>query len=139
MAAAVAGLGLFGSTLWGMRDEWSTWAARRIPIVSKHAETSENSPLVLGRQVYQARCVRCHGEGGHGNGLAVAASAPRPHDLATANWRSGADRDAVRRVIAEGTADQSMPGSAGILSPSELDAVSELVEACLRAAPAVGP
>ena len=52
-----------------------------------------------GRRVYEAHCMRCHGAEGHGDGPEMANSRQRPRDLASASWRSGADRDAVRRVI----------------------------------------
>ena len=37
--------------------------------------------LTLGREVYQARCVGCHGQDGDGNGLAATFLSPRPRNF----------------------------------------------------------
>src|SRR5207302_836927 len=37
--------------------------------------------LTLGREVYNSRCVGCHGKGGDGNGLAATFLSPRPRNF----------------------------------------------------------
>ena len=123
----LAGLALLGRSAWDFRDEWPS---RQSPLVLPQRAgvvATDELPLGNGRRVYQARCVRCHGQEGHGDGPEMAKSRVQPHDLASASWRSGADRDAVRRVIRQGTADKSMPGSAGAMTAHELDSLVDYV------------
>jgi peroxiredoxin/mono/diheme cytochrome c family protein len=124
---ALAGLALVCRSVWDFRDEWTLWSVPTALSAGVTGTTSDDRPLALGQRVYQARCVSCHGPEGHGDGPEVAKSPVRPRDLASASWHSGADRDAVRRVISEGTHDKSMPGSAGAITAHELDGVVDYV------------
>jgi mono/diheme cytochrome c family protein/peroxiredoxin len=123
----LAGLALVCRSVWDFRDEWILWNAPTALSARVAVTTSDDWPLALGQRVYQARCVSCHGPAGHGDGPEVAKSQVRPRDLASASWHSGASRDAVRRVISEGTHDKSMPGFAGAMSAHELDGVVDYV------------
>ncbi len=40
--------------------------------------------LTLGREVYNSRCVGCHGKSGDGNGLAATFLSPRPRNFTLA-------------------------------------------------------
>jgi peroxiredoxin len=127
VGVAVAGLAAACHGLWDLRDDWSSWTIRSTETEWKVVATSDDPPLVRGRRIYQARCVSCHGPQGHGDGPAMVNSQSRPRDLASASWRSGAVRGEVRRVIADGTLDKSMPGSAGAIPDRELDSVVDYV------------
>jgi mono/diheme cytochrome c family protein/peroxiredoxin len=124
---ALAGLALVCRSVWDFRDEWPLWSVPAAASPGVAVTTSDDRPLALGRRVYETRCVSCHGPAGHGDGPEVAKSQVPPRDLASASWHSGADRDAVRRVISEGTHDKSMPGFAGAMSAHELDGVVDYV------------
>jgi peroxiredoxin/mono/diheme cytochrome c family protein len=80
-----------------------------------------------GRMVYEARCARCHGHDGHGDGPDAAMIRPPLRDLASASWRSAAVRENVRRVVVDGLPDKGMPGAAGVLSPHDQEAVIDHV------------
>jgi mono/diheme cytochrome c family protein len=123
----LAALAMACRSLWDYRDEWPSWTVPDAVGPKVGPSSRDDRPLALGLGVYQARCVRCHGPDGHGDGPDVAKSPIRPRDLASASWHSGADRDAVRRVILEGTPDELMPGSAGAITPHELDSVVDYV------------
>ena len=128
VVVALGGLALACHSLWDFRDEWPSRSAPAVVVSSgEGVTTSDERPLARGQRVYQARCVSCHGPAGHGDGPEVAKSQVRPRDLASASWHSGASRDAVRRVISEGTHDKSMPGSAGAIPDDELDSVIDFV------------
>ncbi len=127
LAVAIAGLALLCRSVWDFRDEWPS---RTVPVDLNRrpgAPTSDDQPLAVGQRVYQARCVRCHGQEGHGDGPEMAKAQVRPRDLASASWHSKADRDAVRRVILNGTPDKSMPGWGGAIAAHELDSVVDYV------------
>jgi thiol-disulfide isomerase/thioredoxin len=127
VVAAFAGLALVCHALWGSRNELPSRAPAIAGRGREGASILDNLPLARGERVFQTRCVRCHGPQGHGDGSEMANSRVRPRDLAAASWRSGAVPDKVRRVIEEGTPDKSMPGLAGAIPASELDALVDYV------------
>jgi peroxiredoxin/mono/diheme cytochrome c family protein len=123
----VAGCVLAYHSLWSFRDEWASMTANG-PQNQREiaAEIAENT-LVRGVPLYEAHCQRCHGADGHGDGSALTDARQRPRDLASASWRAGTDRAAVRRVIEDGTADKAMHGLTGVLTTGELDSIADYV------------
>jgi mono/diheme cytochrome c family protein/peroxiredoxin len=115
---AAAGLGFLSHELWQTRDLWPSRSQTNLAKEMEDAIGKDEQPMAAGRRVFEARCVRCHGPEGHGDGPDIANSRVRPRDLASSAWRSRADRAAVHRVILEGTPDRTMPG----LGPSALPA-----------------
>jgi len=80
---------------------------------------------------YGTRCATCHGELGHGDGLAAPSLKPPPRNFTDPNWLAGSDGD-LAKIISEG-------GAAHRLSPA-MPAHRDLTEAelaalvqCLRA------
>ncbi len=89
--------------------------------------SNEVSPAEHGRQVFQARCARCHGPEGRGDGPDAAALPSPLSDLASASWRTTAVREDVLRSIANETHEKGMPGAAGGISAADQDAVVDHV------------
>jgi len=89
--------------------------------------TDEDQLLTRGRLVYRGHCARCHGGDGRGGGLDATTLRPPPRDLASPSRHSAGARGALRRVVAEGIPGTSMPGTAGVLSSGELEAVVDYV------------
>lgn len=87
----------------------------------------------------QFGCASCHGEGGRGDGPAVAASVDsalpnRPYDLSRAPVRRprvtdtrDARREAIARSIATGLSGTAMPGYAGALTDAQIWALADHV------------
>lgn len=73
--------------------------------------------IALGRRLYDARCVSCHGIGGRGDGPQSAALAPAPSNLVT-HTPSHADGE-LFAWITEGIPDSSMAGTNGSLSEED--------------------
>jgi len=64
------------------RGAWRETFEPQMVSVSAMTIPSTRALLVLGRAVYDARCVGCHGERGDGNGPAATFLSPRPRNLA---------------------------------------------------------
>lgn len=74
-----------------------------------------------GTRVWRKRCAACHGVDGRGR---TRFAEGRPWaDLTDGRWRHGPDREAIRRLVAEGDPKSTMPPFADRLTPAEIDAV----------------
>ena len=74
-------------------------------------------------RVWKRRCAACHGLDGAGR---TRFAEGRPFaDLTDGRWKHGADREGLRRLVAEGDPASPMPPFAGTLSPAEIDAIVE--------------
>jgi cytochrome c peroxidase len=116
----------FAVTVAGVAAIWlaalATVSARQAPAHIHHAPAQSRmlaSPLDLsqadldaGREVFTARCARCHGEKGTG-GPAPAPDRPAPSDLTRADLRTHADGE-LYWVIANGIAASGMPAFASL-------------------------
>jgi cytochrome c oxidase cbb3-type subunit 3 len=81
--------------------------------------------LTKGYELYQMRCVSCHGARGKGDGpIAKAIVQPRPGDLTDRTWKHGDQPDKVLQVIAQGVPGTQMAGWASAFSQRELKAVA---------------
>lgn len=89
------------------------------------ARASEQT-LELGRKVYNYRCYFCHGYSGDAKTLATTYLAPKPRDFK--NAPAGAlPRELMLAVVREGKAGTAMKGFTGILTPGEMEAVTDFV------------
>ena len=77
------------------------------------------------KDVYVARCAMCHGTGGAGD-TAIGSSYPAAN-LTDATWAYGGTKADVAKIVANGTPNGPMRGFQGILTPAEIDEVSEYV------------
>ncbi len=62
-----------------------------------------------GREIYQARCMECHGEQGRGDGPRAALLAPRPGNLVSAATSTKTDEELLA-IIAHGIPRTAMHG-----------------------------
>lgn len=100
-------------------------------------------PTDPGERVWVRRCAGCHGADGKGKAKYVVRF---PYaNLTDGRHRHGTDREAIRRLVADGGRPESpMPAFRDRLSPAEIDAVTGLVLQVysgtgLRAAPTPAP
>lgn len=82
------------------------------------ASTATAADLELGKKVYTAKCVSCHGADGKGNAKMAGMLKVTIPDLTGAAKKSDAD---VLKLLAEGK--KPMPAFGKSLSKNELDAV----------------
>lgn len=79
--------------------------------------------LEKGKEIFQTRCVLCHGEKGKGDGPAAAALSSRPADF-TDPMHSAFYSDRGRiHIIKKGVPNTPMVGWESTLSPEEIQAV----------------
>jgi mono/diheme cytochrome c family protein len=84
--------------------------------------------LVQGHEVYQARCVSCHGASGRGDGpISRGLAGPPVGDLTDADWKHGDRPDQVLEVVAQGVRDTAMPPWKTTLDARALRAVAAYV------------
>lgn len=86
-----------------------------------------------GTRIWKKKCSACHGADGRAR---TRFAEGRPYaDLTDGRWRHGPDREAVRRLVADGDPRSTMPPFAERLTAAEIDAV---VDHALKLA-AAGP
>jgi len=102
--------------------------AMKTPAGPPPVEIAKDPLLVQGREIYQARCLSCHGPKGKGDG-AIAKNLPGPKvgNFTDATWKHGDTPEQVVAVIAKGAKDTAMSAWGGVLDPPELNAVAAYV------------
>ena len=96
-------------------DEWQRGFDRVADLGSPLAASSEN--VAAGRELYQQRCLPCHGPRGRGDGPAGAALDPRPADLLL-HVPQHTDGE-LYYFISRGVPGSAMPAWRTVLSESE--------------------
>jgi mono/diheme cytochrome c family protein len=82
------------------------------------------------KQVWETRCVTCHGNAGNGNGPGAAALAKKPRSFKDPIWQQQTDDARIKKVMVEGGAavglDAAMAPNPDLASKPEV--VAELVK-----------
>ena len=98
----------------------SVWLVSTVRAQSDVIKPSE-ADLAAGKQLYEARCMHCHGETGDGRGVSAEVVYPKPRDFTSGVYKFrtrheteqgnklAADED-IFRSISEGLHGTSMPG-----------------------------
>lgn len=88
------------------------------------AEIAGDPTLVQGWEVYQKRCVACHGPNGEGSG---AENGPDGLNFRDGSWKQGRSVEEVLKVVTDGLPKAGMPAYRGLVAPEEAQAVSTYV------------
>jgi mono/diheme cytochrome c family protein len=65
----------------------------------------DNTPDVAGaKEIFNSRCVACHGSSGHGDGPASASLNPKPRKFADPSWQSQVTDDYIEKIVKLGGA-----------------------------------
>ena len=90
------------------------------------------SPAVLeASKIYTERCVPCHGENGHGDGINAATLNPKPRNFADPEWQKSVTDTELLKAIKEGGAavgkSVGMPANPDIKDPDIIVALKDKV------------
>lgn len=103
------------------------------PVLLTNDGSVSSETLKLGQEVYQKRCVQCHGVSGDGNGPAAEQMYPRPRDyrkgifkFTSTPYGSKPVRDDLIRTVTIGVRGTSMPAFK-LLPQEEISAVVDYV------------
>ena len=72
-----------------------------------------------GRELYDAQCAGCHGEGGKGNGVVGPVLQPEPRDLTDVAWLAKQTDARLFVVVSDGVSETAMPGYRDTLSAGD--------------------
>jgi len=61
-------------------------------------------PTVEAQEIFQSRCVTCHGTSGKGDGPGSAALDPKPRNYTSAEWQKSVTDEHLKKIIVEGGA-----------------------------------
>lgn len=86
---------------------WSVIAAGAL-IPTAQGATVPQPATDRGREIYEQRCLECHGPQGRGDGVKAPFLSPRPGNLVSASTSAKSDKDLLK-IIANGRARTSMP------------------------------
>ena len=82
-------------------------------------------------QMFQARCVPCHGATGHGDGPGAVALNPKPRNYTDTNWQKSVTDDQIKKTILYGGAavgkSPAMPANPDLDGKPELDGLLAVV------------
>lgn len=68
------------------------------------APAGDPAVVAEANQVWESRCVTCHGADGSGNGPGAAALNPKPRSFKDPKWQMTTNDDRMKKVIVEGGA-----------------------------------
>jgi cytochrome c oxidase cbb3-type subunit 3 len=95
-------------------------------VVPVRAGAASAETLELGRKVYNYRCYFCHGYSGDARTLATTYLNPKPRDFKSTPL-DALPREAMLAVVRDGRGGTAMKGFTGILTASEMEAVTDFV------------
>jgi mono/diheme cytochrome c family protein len=103
-------------------------AARTPAEEAKGAESSRAELVAQGRQMFEERCVTCHGEKGDGKGPAGASLQPPPRNFTDRAWQAATSDERIEQVVSYGGAavglSPIMPAQPDLANdPAKLDAL----------------
>jgi mono/diheme cytochrome c family protein len=74
------------------------------PKAAPSEPVAAKDPAVEAQEIFQARCVTCHGATGKGDGPGSAALNPKPRNYTLADWQKSVTDEHLAKIILEGGA-----------------------------------
>ncbi|MBK8978375.1 MAG: c-type cytochrome [Planctomycetes bacterium] len=76
--------------------------------ISLEIAASDSPALKEAKTTFKTVCASCHGERGHGDGIAAATLDPKPRNYSDATWQDSVDDAHIKKVIVEGGAANNL-------------------------------
>ena len=86
--------------------------------------------MTQAKEVFQQRCVLCHGANGKGDGVGAAALDPKPRNYTDKAWQKSVTDEQLKKTIIGGGA--AVGKSAGMTPNPDLEAKPEVVEGLVQ-------
>lgn len=93
----------------GKKDEGSDKAKQAAPATAPaDSPNTATAPADVvadaegAKAIFDARCVACHGSGGHGDGVGAAALNPKPQDYTDSAWQASVSDEEIATAIVKG-------------------------------------
>lgn len=99
----------------------------------KDSQPSESAAQIAQAQAtFTAKCARCHGIEGRGNGPYSGTMRPKPHNYADPEWQASVTDDQIKEIILRGGVNMgkspAMPGNPFLKNrPEELEGLVKLI------------
>ncbi len=97
---------------------------------AKPAAPAANDPMAKAKQLFQMRCVMCHGPSGKGDGPAAANINPKPRNYNSKKWQKSVTDEQIAEVIKKGGQalglNAMMPGQPD-LSDEQITSLVDLI------------
>jgi mono/diheme cytochrome c family protein len=98
--------------------------------------TAPAAPKETAQDVYNTRCVPCHGATGTGDGPAAAALTPKPRNYTDAAWQASVTDDQLKKTVLYGGA--AVGKSAVMPSQPDLESKPEVLDGLIKLIRAFG-
>lgn len=128
----LSGLLLTGLCVGCAKHSSSETTAANNTALSAEPPEAPPDPALEAKQLFNTKCVVCHGDHGAGDGPGAAALNPKPRAFADAAWQASATDEHIKKTILEGGAavgkSAAMPSNPDLTSkPQELDELVKIV------------
>lgn len=104
--------------------------AQPVQQVAPAQPTAAAAPQQSAQEVYNMRCVPCHGSSGLGDGPAAAALTPKPRNYKDAEWQKTVTDDQLKKTILYGGA--AVGKSAAMPSQPDLESKPEVLDGLVK-------
>ena len=84
------------------KEEPAAAAPTPKPEAAPSAPVAAADPATEAKEIFQARCVTCHGANGKGDGPGSAALNPKPRDYTSAEWQASVTDEHIAKIIIGG-------------------------------------
>ncbi|MCL2778073.1 MAG: c-type cytochrome [Polyangiaceae bacterium] len=97
---------------------------------SESSGAGGKADMAQAKQIFESRCVTCHGKSGHGDGVLAANLDPKPRNYTDKAWQKSVTDDQLKKTIVEGGA--AVGKSAGMTPNPDLKDKPEVLEGLVQ-------